>query len=73
MKPLDSINLNKHAIITSADRSGHKKVKRPALELLNQLNDRIMEENSVMQYRKEIDRLKEENLELKVINGEISK
>lgn len=73
MKPLDSINLNKHAIITSADRNGHAKAKRPALELLNQLNDRIMEENSAMQYRKEIARLKEENQELKAANGEISK
>lgn len=73
MKPLDAINLNKHSIVHSADQQAYKKVKRPALELLNQLNDRIMEENSVMQFKKEIDRLKEENHELKTMNGEIAK
>lgn len=69
MKPLNNINLNKHAIVHSVDHQTHKKVKRPGLELLNQLNDRIAEENNVLHYKKEIDRLKEENHELKLVNG----
>lgn len=73
MKPLNNINLNKHSIVQSEDQQTHKKVKRPALELLNQLNDRLAEENNVLQYKKEIDRLKEENYELKLVNGEITK
>ena len=69
MKPLSELHLNKHSILTATPVKATGKAKRPALELLNQLNDKLTEENSSLQYRKEITRLGEENRELKQING----
>jgi hypothetical protein len=69
MKPLGELNLNKHSIVAESD----KRSKRPALELLNLYTNKIAEENSALQYRKEIDQLKEENAQLRMINSEVAK
>ncbi len=43
MKPLSEINLNKHSIVNGRESNDKIKTKRPALELLNILNDKIKE------------------------------
>lgn len=59
MKPLSEISLNKHSIINSRESTDKIKTKRPALELLNILNDKIVEENHVIHFKAEMEKLKE--------------
>jgi regulator of replication initiation timing len=74
MKPLAEMNLNKCAIVGAAHSEKEKgRARRPALELLNILNSKLVEENHVAQFRKEMESLKEENQHLKVANDELSK
>lgn len=74
MKPLKEMNLNKCSIVTTAqEEKAAGKHKRPALELLNILNNKLVEENHVAQYRKEMEGLKEENQQLKMVNEDLIK
>lgn len=65
--------MNKHSIVSNREQGEKLKAKRPALELLNILNDKIVEENHVAQFKMEMEKLKEENSQLKKANGEIMK
>lgn len=67
------MNLNKCSIVTTAQEKNAGNPKRPALELLNILNNKLVEENHVTQYRKEMEGLKEENQMLKIANEDLMK
>jgi hypothetical protein len=41
------------------------------LELLNLLNSKIVEESHVAQYKKEMEKLQEQNSQLKTVNSEL--
>lgn len=56
MKPLGELNLNKCSLLSSAEEKA--KAKRPALELLNILNSKIVEENYVSEYKSEMSKLR---------------
>ena len=56
MKPLGELNLNKCSLVSSAEEK--VKARRPALELLNLLNSKIVEENCILEYKKEMSKLK---------------
>lgn len=73
MKPLKEMNLNKCSIVTTAQEDKTGKPKRPALELLNILNNKLVEENHVTMYRKEMEGLKKENQQLKTMNEDLMK
>lgn len=60
MKPLGESNHITCSTTTSKEEKG--KTKRPALELLNILNSKIVQENHVSQYKSDMDRLKQENM-----------
>lgn len=69
MKPLSELSLNKYSLLNSTESKEKIKSKRPALEMLNMLNNKLVEENHVAQYKKEMERLQEQNSELKAVNG----